>query len=347
MTIPGDSITADTRDALIGRFLNAHGLAGATRAPLAGDASARRYERLTLPDGTTRILTDTPDPAADLIPFIAIGRVLERLGLSVPRVLAADTAAGLAVQEDFGDDTFTRCLDRGDDPAPLYALATDALIQLHRGFTPADAAGLELPLYDAGLFVEQVMLFADAYIPLTLGRPLSDRERNDHAATWMAVVEPVCAGPRSLLLRDYHMGNLMRVPRDGVRAAGLIDFQGAGLGPVAYDLMSLVEDARRDVPDDLASAIKARYLDAFPALDRAAFHGTFAVLGAVRHARVIGIFARLAVREGRRGYLVHMPRLWRLLERALAHPDLAPVAGWFGRHLPPPARAAFAIPETD
>lgn len=336
-----------SRSETIDGFLTAHGLAGAVRTPLAGDASVRRYERLALADGTTRILADTPDPAADLVPFIAIGRVLDRLGLSVPRVLAADTAAGLAVQEDFGDDTFTVCLDRGDDPVPLYTLATDALIRLHAGFTDADAAGLDLPLYDAGLFVEQVMLFADVWMPLVRGHALSDRERNECAAAWMAAVEPVCAGPGALLLRDYHMGNLMRLPRDGVRAAGLIDFQGAGLGPVAYDLMSLLEDARRDVPDDLASAMKARYLDAFPALDRAAFHRAFAVLGAVRHARVIGIFARLAVQAGRRGYLVHMPRLWRLLERALAHPDLAPVAGWFGRHLPPPARAAFVIPESD
>lgn len=336
-----------SRSETIQEFLASHRLAGAMRAPLAGDASSRRYERLTLPDGTTRILADTPDPAADLAPFIAIGRVLDRLGLSVPRVLAADTQTGLAVQEDFGDETFARCLDRGDDPAPLYALATDALVRLHAGFTDADAAGLDLPLYDACLFVEQVMLFADVWMPLARGRALSDRERNECAAAWMAAVEPVCAGPRSLLLRDHHMGNLMLLPRAGVRAAGLIDFQGAGLGPVAYDLMSLLEDARRDVPDDLASAMKARYLDAFPALDRAAFHRAFAVLGAVRHARVIGIFARLAVCEGRRGYLVHMPRLWRLLERALVHPDLAPVAGWFDRHLPPPARAAFVIPETD
>lgn len=334
------------REAAIARFLAAHGLADAMRAPLAGDASARRYERLTRPDGSTQILVDTPVPAEDLAPFIAIGAALDRIGLSVPIIRAADEREGLAIQDDFGTDTFSRLLADGADPEPLYALATDALIALHQRWPDGEGERLGLPVYDPALFVEQTLLFADAYCPVVLKRSLSEKDRSDFATAWRAVLEPVCAGPCSLLLRDYHVDNLMRLPRDGVRAAGLIDFQGAGLGPTAYDLVSLLEDARRDVPDALAAAMTDRYLSAFPTLDPAAFCRSMAVLGAVRHTRIVAIFVRLALAQGRRAYLAHLPRVWRLLDRHLARPELAPVADWFDRCLPPGARADFVVPET-
>lgn len=337
---------ASARAAEIAAFLAAHGLADAARAPLAGDASARRYERLTRPDGRTLILVDTPVPAEDLVPFIAIGGVLDRIGLSVPIIHAADCARGLAVQDDFGSETFLRLLVEGAQAEPLYALATDALIALHRSWPEGEGEKLGLPLYDADRFVEQTLLFADIYCPAALGRPLSAQDRSDFATAWRAVLQPVCAGPRSLLLRDYHVENLMRLPRPGVRAAGLIDFQGAGLGPTAYDLASLLEDARRDVPAALADAMTARYLAAFPALDPAEFRRALAVLAAARHTRIIAIFVRLALAQGRRAYLSHLPRVWRLLENHLAKPELAPVAAWFARRLPPGTRADFVVPET-
>jgi len=328
---------SEDRNAGILAFLAGNGLAG--------DASARRYERVTKPDGSTLILVDTPCPAEDLLPFIAIGGTLARIGLSVPAIQAADTGHGLALQDDFGNETFSRLLAEGADPAPLYALATDALIALHRSWPAGEAERLGLPVYDAALFVEQTMLFADAYCPAALGLRLSEKDRSDFAIAWRSVVEPACAGPRSLLLRDYHVDNLMRLPRDGVRAAGLIDFQNAGLGPVAYDLVSLLEDARRDVAADLAEAMTARYLAGFPGLDATAFRRSMAVLGAARHTRIVAIFVRLAL-QGRRAYLAHLPRVWRLLEGQLAKPELAPVAAWFARHLPPKARAGFVVPET-
>lgn len=327
-------------------FLRRNGLADASRTPLAGDASARRYVRLTAADGRRLLLMDTPAPADDLVPFVAIGRLLARLGFSVPAVQAADNAAGLALLEDFGDDTFSRLLAAGADPVPLYALATDVLVKLHRRFRPDDAEELGIPLYDTRLFAEQVMLFADVYVPVATGRTLHAVDRYALETAWMSVIVPACEGPWSLLLRDYHIDNLMRLPRDGVRAAGLLDFQNAGVGPVAYDLASLLEDARRDVPADLAAAMTRRYLDAFPGLDAAAFRRSMAVLGAVRHARVIGIFTRLALRDGRRAYLDHLPRVWRLLDGHLARPELAPVAAWFDQHLPPDKRGGFTIPET-
>lgn len=334
------------RATAIAAFLDRSGLAGAHRAPLAGDASSRRYERVTTADGGTLILVDTPSPAEDLLPFIAIGDALARIGLSVPAIHAADGEKGLALQDDFGNETFSRLLAEGADPDPLYALATDALIALHRDWPAGEAERLGLPVYDAALFVEQVMLFADVYCPAVLGNPLSANDRSDFETAWRAVVEPACTVPRSLLLRDYHVDNLMRLPRDGVREAGLIDFQNAGLGPVAYDLVSLLEDARRDVAPDRAEAMVGRYLAAFPALDAAAFRRSMAVLGAVRHTRIIAIFVRLALGQGRRAYLTHLPRVWRLLETQLTKPELGPVADWFARHLPPGTRAGFVVPET-
>lgn len=338
---------AHTRAQAIDAFLARNGLADARRHPLAGDASARRYERLEQPDGGTVILVDTPNPAEDLLPFITIGARLRDLGLSVPTILAADVPMGLAIQDDFGDETYSRLLAAGADPRPLYELATDALIALHRRFPPAEAVTLGLPLYDAANFQAQVALFADVYVPAAIGQPLSEKDRCAFDAAWAAILPDACAGPQSLLLRDYHVDNVMRLPRPGVRAAGLIDFQNAGLGPVAYDLVSLLEDARRDVAETLATTLLDRYLGAFPALDAAAFRRSYAVLGAVRHARILAIFLRLALVQRRRGYLVHLPRVWRLLEGQLGKPDLAPVADWFARHLPPGTRADFVVPEPD
>ncbi|WP_042443243.1 aminoglycoside phosphotransferase family protein [Azospirillum sp. B510] len=337
---------SSARETEITAFLSANGLSGAAREPLAGDASARRYERLHKPDGGTLILVDTPAPADDLAPFIAIGAELAGIGLSVPAILVADVERGLAIQEDFGSETFSRLLAGGADPRPLYELATDALITIHRRWPEEAAPRLALPVYDPALFIAQTRLFLDAYLPAALEKPLTENDRSDFDMAWRTVLEPVCAAAPSLLLRDYHVDNLMRLPRPGVRAAGLIDFQSAGWGPRAYDLVSLLEDARRDVAADLAEAMTARYLAAFPAIDAAGFRRAMAVLGAVRHTRIVAIFVRLALGQGRRSYLVHLPRVWHLLETQLVKPELGPVAAWFDRHLPRGARAAFAVPET-
>lgn len=343
---PVIAAVSSARQAEIAAFLAANGLSDAVREPLAGDASARRYERLRKAGGGTLILVDTPAPAEDLVPFIAIGAELAAIGLSVPAVLVADVERGLAIQDDFGSETFSRLLADGADPQPLYEIATDALIAIHRGWPDGAAQRLALPLYNPDLFIAQTRLFLDAYMPVVLRHPLSERDRSDFDTAWRTVLEPVCAGAPSLLLRDYHVDNLMRLDRPGAKAAGLIDFQSAGWGPRAYDLVSLLEDARRDVAPALAEAMVERYLAAVPGTDAAAFRRAMAVLGAVRHTRIVAIFVRLALGQGRRSYLVHLPRVWRLLEAQLAKPELGPVAGWFDRHLPPAARAAFVVPET-
>lgn len=339
---------ADFDDEPTELFLRRHGWGGAARSVLAGDASARQYLRLSRVGAGTAILAQSPYPEADLIPFVHIGRWLGQLGVSVPHVLADAAADGMLLLEDLGDQTFSRLLDQGSGADDLYALAVDLLVDLHRrvGATSVPRT-LPLPVYDAGLFIRQVMLFADAYAPVALERPLRTGERRSLERAWWQVVPAACAGPQSFMHRDYHVDNLMRLDgRRDLAACGVLDFQSAGIGPVAYDLVSLIEDARRDVPGPRGEAMVARYRAAFPDLDGDRFAAALDVLGAIRHARVLGIFTRIALREGRRHYLGHLPRVWRLLEGRLARPALAPVRAWFDALIPPDRRAPLVIPET-
>jgi aminoglycoside/choline kinase family phosphotransferase len=327
------------RAATISSFLTEHGWGAAACTSLAGDASARRYLRLARGDERA-ILMDSPNPAEDVVPFIAIADILRGLGLSAPEIRAAQPADGLLLLEDFGDGTFTRLIAQGADTTGLYLLAVDALAVIHRDFRPEQAAAIDLPRYEADLFIDQVMLLADVYVPAALGRDLTTAERSELEQAWRSVVPEAVEIGTSLMHRDYHVDNLMRLPdRQGVAACGLLDFQNAGLGPISYDLVSLLEDARRDIPADFAFGMVAQYLCHFPELDWTAFLQSYAVLGAVRHTRIIAVFARLFLRDGRREYLQHLPRVWRLLEAKLAEPTLAPVRDWFDRTLPPEARA--------
>ena len=328
-------MTARCDDAtVLARFLADQGLSAARRTPLTGDASTRRYQRLHPAGRRSLILMQAPHPTAELLPFIEIAGLLAPLGLSVPAIIAADAEAGLLLLEDFGDATFSGALDRGADPEPLYRLATDVLITLHRGFR--DTIG---PLYDAEAFVAQVMLLPELVFPM------KSSVYSDFETAWRAVMPAALGGPTTLLLRDYHAGNLMHLPeRPGVRACGLLDFQDAGIGPAAYDVISLVEDARRDLPPGLANAMIEHYLSAFSDLDRVAFRRAGTVLAAIRHTRVIAVFLRLA-RRGKPGYLPYLPRVWRLLDRHLAEPALAPVARWFERHLPADQRPRLPVTE--
>ena len=327
------------RNTRIEAFLDAAGWGNAARAPLAGDASFRRYLRLSR-DGDRAVLMDAPPPE-DVRPFVAVADILAHLGLSAPRILAADEAAGLLLIEDLGDRPMGRLIDAGEsDPEPLYRLATDALVALHRAWDEAnDVPAAVPPPYDDGLLVErEAMLLPDWYLP-AVGRSLDDRARDDYKAAWRAALTAAQDLPKTLVLRDYFPDNLMYLPaRTGARACGLLDFQDAVIGPCAYDLLSLLQDARRDVPDWIEDAMLDRYLASRPELDLAAFRAGYAVLAAQRHAKVIGIFTRLAHRDGKPGYLRHMPRLWRLMGRALTHPALASVAGWMDHHVPAAAR---------
>ncbi|MBT3370198.1 MAG: phosphotransferase [Rhodospirillaceae bacterium] len=310
----------------IAAFLRQQGWHDASRAPLAGDASTRRYERLMQDDRRALLATVPPGESHDS--FVKIAGLLHAVGLSAPTVLAADPDQGLLLVEDFGDGTYSALLQAGAPPLPLYELATDALLHLHQHFIAAD-----LPVFDQAVFLRQTMLFCETYLPSVLG-PVGETIKDDFRAAWQAPLGRALAVPQSLLLRDFHAGNLFRLPaRPGVRACGLIDFQDAGIGPVTYDLVSLLQDARRDVGEAVTAACLSRYCAGFPEASGAAFETSYAVLAAQRHVRVIAVFARLAD-QGRPEYLEYLPRLWRLLNQALSHPALAGVAAWFGAHVP-------------
>jgi aminoglycoside/choline kinase family phosphotransferase len=332
------------RDTAIAGFLRDHGWGAAQRTALAGDASFRRYHRLV--DGDRRaILMDAPPPMENVRPFMAIDRLLRDIGLSAPEIRAADTQAGLLLLEDFGDDTYTRLLaDGGSEEAALYGLAVDVLIALQQAYaTPAEPP----PPYDDTRLGDEAALLVDWYLPAVSGQATDPALRRDYLDLWTNLF-PVARGvPDSLVLRDFHIDNLMLLPgRDGVAACGLLDFQDAVVGPRSYDLVSLLEDARRDVPADLQRAMLDRFLAAFPDLDRDAFAASYAVLGAQRSAKIVGIFTRLWKRDGKPQYLAHIPRLWRWLDGDLAHPALAPMRAWFDQHVPPALRVVPRIEAT-
>jgi aminoglycoside/choline kinase family phosphotransferase len=316
-------------------FLAAAGWGDARRQPLAGDASFRRYVRLERPDGAGAMLMDAPPPQEDVRPFVGVDAHLRRLGFSAPEILAADLEDGLLLLEDFGDATFTRVLAAGGDEMPLYELAVDLLIGLHR----QKEAAAELPEYDDARLLDEAVLLVDWFLPAALGAPPSAGDRADYLELWRAVLPAARRVPRTLVLRDYHVDNLMQLEgRRGLAACGLLDFQDAVIGPAPYDLISLLEDARRDIAPTLVETMVARYLAAFPDLDRDDFDASMAILGAQRHAKVIGIFTRLDRRDGKPVYLRHIPRVWRLFERNLGHPALAGIKRWVDAAVPPAAR---------
>jgi aminoglycoside/choline kinase family phosphotransferase len=319
-------------------FLERAGWGGATRGLLAGDASFRKYHRIAQ-DGRRAVLMDAPPPMENVRPFLAIARHLLRLGLSAPKIFADDVDQGFLLLEDLGDDTYTRKLANGADEAGLYALAVDLLIDLHRRFDVSQAP--DVPRFDPARALREANLLLDWYWPAVTGASADATLRASYAAAWQESLPALWSAPDSIALFDFHVDNLMIVPgRTGVAACGLLDFQDAVLAPVAFDLVSLLEDVRRDVPPALVAAMRARYAAAFPKLDRDAFDRSYAAIGAQRNTRIVGVFTRLLKRDGKPRYLQFMPRVWRLLEGDLAHPAMAPVRAWFDKHIPSARRVA-------
>ncbi len=326
------------RSAAADAFLALAGWQESTRRPLAGDASFRHYDRVTRDDGTVAVLMDAPPPQEDVRPFVAIAEHLTGLGLSAPRILARDEDEGFLLLEDLGDDTYTRLLSAGHDERDLYALATDALIHLHR--TPeSNACPPGVTDYGEARLLEEVDRLNAWYLPLVGHDAPPNDVHEEYLNIWRAVLPQAWRVPASLVLFDYHVDNLLLMPeRDGVAACGLLDFQDAVRGPVTYDLMSLLEDARRDIAPDLVTEMIARYRAAFPDITDDDFSASWAVMAAQRHTRVIGTFARLKLRDGKSHYLVHMPRLWAYMDRCLSHPVLADLKTWLDTHVPPDLR---------
>lgn len=332
-----DLLSGDPRRRAMAAFLAGCGWEGIAPEPLAGDASFRRYYRLR-ETGRRAIVMDAPPPQEDVAPFAAVSALIRDLGFSAPEIWAADRARGFLLIEDFGDDTYTRLIERGADEGDLYALAVDTLAALQR--EAACRGTPDLPPYDEARLLAEAALLVDWYAPAVLAAPLPREARDEYLALWREVLPQAALPGPTLVLRDYHVDNLMRLPdRPGVKGCGLLDFQDAVRGPASYDLVSLLEDARRDVPAGLRQNMTERYLAAFPDLDRALFARSAAILAAQRNCKIIGIFTRLWKRDGKPRYLAHIPRVWRLLAEDLRHPALAPIALWLDRRLPEGMRA--------
>lgn len=305
-------------------FLSAHGWGGARIEPLAGDASFRRYFRV-VGEGRRAVLMDAPPPQEDIRPFVSIARWLAARGFAAPAILGEDAAQGLLLLEDFGD---TRVRDAIHvDPAaadPLYAQAVDVLVALRNH--PAEG----LRAYDRAELQREAGLLIDWYCP-AVG---AEVDQAGYRAAWDEVLGDALADAPVTVLRDYHSENLM-VTAPGA-PLGLLDFQDALAGHPAYDLVSLLQDARRDVDPALEKAMLERYMAATGEGNR--FLRAYHVLGAQRNAKIIGIFTRLWQRDGKPSYPALCPRVWAYLERDLSQPVLAPVARWFDANLPPDRR---------
>ena len=358
------------REALRLDFLRSAGLAEAARAPLPGDASTRRYERLTTPSGATLMLMDQA-PAAESQPcdpswtpeqrrahgwnavarlsagrieaFAAVAAHLKSLGLSAPEIIAVDAPNGLAVIEDFGDALFAKVIAEGAEEAPLYRAAVEALAVLHAAPTPdvlSGAAG-DWPLltYDQTALQGGADLFVEWLPKLVPSLAFSD----DAVAEWREVWAPITAageaGATVMAHRDYHAENLIRLDgQTGAASVGLIDFQDAVKAHPSWDLHSLLQDARRDVSPALEALALNHYFTLRPETDREAFMAAYKGLAALNEARILGIFARLIARDAKPKYAAFMPRMWAHLNANLKAPGLEAVAAWMDRHVPEDVR---------
>ena len=295
------------------------------------DASFRRYFRLTSENDTV-LLMDAPPATEDLAAFICIAEYLRAKGLRSPRILQKDLVHGFAIIEDFGHSTYTKLLDKGHAAEPLYTLAIDSLIALHQGYT---AGEINLPHYHDGFYDDEAALFVDWYMPARLGRKLSDEARREFLDIFSSLVRGVDQQHECVVLRDYHVDNLMLVDgAEGINSCGQLDFQDALIGSRAYDIVSLLEDARRDVCPEMTTRLIARFLERQPEIDAAQFTQDYEVLGAHRHAKVIGIFVRLCVRDDKAHYLNYLPHVQKLFARSLTHASLAPLKEWMDKHHP-------------
>ena len=318
------------------QFLADHGWAGADIVPLAGDASFRRYFRIVdHVSARHAVLMDAPPPHEDPRPFVAMAQWLGDIGLVAPCVLAKDLTQGLLLLDDLGDARLRETLDA--DPGAevsLYETAVDVLVHLHREPPPP-----ELLPHGLDQWLDEIDLFLDWYVPAV---GLGDVDRTGWRAAWHDVLSRVAddgLGPVTVL-RDYHAENIMLLDgRGGIERFGLLDFQDALAGHPAYDLVSVLEDARRDVAPDVERAMIDRYRSETGAGED--FEAAYWALAAQRNTRILGVFCRLWKRDGKDRYKGFQPRMWGLLERDFDHPSLAAVRAWFDANVSPAKRAAF------
>jgi tRNA threonylcarbamoyl adenosine modification protein YjeE len=349
------------RIAAIRRFLDATTFALAERERIQGDASTRSYERLRAGEQRAILMNAPRRPdgapvrdgkpysaiahlAEDILPFVAMANGLRHFGFSAPRIYEAELAEGLLILEDLGSEPVVT----GTPPAPIeerYAAAIDMLAALHRQTLPATLrvapnVSHTLPPYDIDAYLIEAELLLDWYMPWR-GAEVTEAMRADYVALWRDALAVALETAPTWVLRDFHSPNLIWLPdRQGVAQVGLLDFQDAMMGPPAYDVASLLQDARVDVPEPMEIALLGRYvrqrLESEPGFAPATFAQVYATVAAQRASKILGIFARLNRRDGKPQYLRHIPRVWGYLQRSLAHPALAALKDWYGAHVPPP-----------
>jgi tRNA threonylcarbamoyl adenosine modification protein YjeE len=343
------------------QFLHAMGFIDAKRKRMPGDASTRSYARL-VQDETSFILMNSPKRpdgpaiydgksysaavhlAEDVRPFVAIDAGLRSRGFSAPEIFHRDLDGGFLITEDFGIVPFVE----GDPPAPIaerYEAAVDMLAELHREGLPetlplSSSLDYAIPVYDVEAWLVEISLMLEWYLP-DRGAPASDTLRAEFLSVWRDILQQPAAAPRTWVIRDFHSPNLIWLgEREGTRRVGIIDFQDAVLGPAAYDVVSLLQDTRVDVPELVELSLFSRYIKARraadTAFDAAGFATLYAIMSAQRNTRLLGTFARLNRRDGKPQYLKHQPRIWTYLNRSLAHPALAPLQAWYAANVPPP-----------
>ena len=322
------------RMSLINTFLKDAGWANADRAILAGDASNRSYDRLrdtTL--GRAVLMNAPPEKGEDIGPFVKITEWLRGSGLSAPKIITSDAKNGFLLLEDFGDDLFARlCAADPSLEVPLYEAAVDALLVLKEQKPPAD-----LMPYDVATFLREAQLLTEWYLPAVTGYPTSEELAAEFDALITEAYGKILNELYVTVLRDYHSENLIWLPeRVGAARVGMLDYQDALVGHPAYDLVSLLEDARRDTAPALQRAMLERYMAASD-MDTAAFETAYTVLGAQRNIKIIGIFARLCLRDKKKDYLKYMPRVWAHLQRDLSDPALADLRDWIAQNVPEPS----------
>src|SRR5215468_2298735 len=347
------------RMAAVRQFIAESGYSEALRSPLRGDASTRSYEQFLAGERSCVMMNAPRRPdgppvrggkpysavahlAESVTPFVAMAKGLREQGLSAPEIFHADLEQGLLLLEDLGDERLTT----GEPPGPIaerYEAAVDVLLALH-GRRLLDALPVaphveyKIPSYDIGAFLIEAELLLDWYLP-RLGAPVTEEARAAFQALWREALQPGIDSAPTWVLRDVHSPNLLWLAqRSELKRVGLLDFQDALMGPAAYDLASLLQDARVDVPEQLEVALLGRYLRRRRAdnseFDAALFIRNYVALAAQRASKILGIFNRLNVRDGKPQYLRHMPRVWAYLQRSLAHPSLAPLNEWYSRHVP-------------
>jgi aminoglycoside/choline kinase family phosphotransferase len=318
-------INSAQRPLEIAAFLDQQGWGDASAQAFDGDFSPRRYARLTHADGRTAILMDA-DANQKTAHFVGIAKILRDSGIAAPEIYAAALEQGLVLLQDFGTRNIGALIDVGEKPEPYFLRAAETLAILHQNFKRTDTFTLDLPHFIADLFTTQAELFLDAYFPFVKRRDATAEERQDFRAAWLATLRPLDTMPKSLLLRDFMPDNLMDLPDNKI---GVLDFQDAGIGCIAYDLASLCDEVRRDGGYALLPAVIAYYrAKSQTTLSQADLTRAATILSALRHTRILGIIAQLAHKTGQRDKLAFLPRIRQHLSNILDENYLVPVREW-------------------